>query len=175
MSLPRYPITVERTGRDIAVTLTTRVDAEIEQVFDFTAAEDVLPKVLTGYSPFLPAVVSTSGNTGPWDIPGSSRLVHLKDGSRAVEEVTAYERPTYFAYKSSQFTFALRYLAHGAAGQWWFTDDHGGPKCVGPTPSRQRACSVRSYCRSSPACYGRAICALHFTTRSANSVQALRT
>ena len=41
----------------------------------FVTAEDVLPKVLTGYG-LLPAVVRTSGNTGPWDHPQSVRTVH---------------------------------------------------------------------------------------------------
>jgi hypothetical protein len=90
---------VKRTGREVAVTLQARVDADPERVFDFVAAEGVLPEVLTGYTRFLPAVVGTSGNTGPWDTPGSSRTVHLKDGSTAREEVTGYDRPAYFAYQ----------------------------------------------------------------------------
>jgi hypothetical protein len=126
--LPQYPQAVKRTHRDIAVTLDTRIEAEKSQVFDFIAAEGVLPVVLTGYSPFLPAVVATSGNTGPWDRPGSSRLVHLKDGRTAVEEVTGYNRPDFFSYRSNKFTFALKYLATGAAGEWWFTTDGAGTK-----------------------------------------------
>lgn len=121
--LPTYPMTIQRTGRDIAVTLETRVEGGQSEVFDYVAAEGVLPEVLTGYTPLLPAVVSTSGNTGPWDTPGSSRTVHLKDGNTAREEVTAYDRPKFFAYKTSEFTFALRYLANGATGQWWFSPD----------------------------------------------------
>jgi Polyketide cyclase / dehydrase and lipid transport len=126
--LPQYPLLVKRTHRDIAVTLNTSIEAEKIPVFDFIAAEGVLPVVLTGYSPFLPAVVATSGNTGPWDRPGSSRLVHLKDGSTAVEEVTGYDRPDFFSYKSSKFTFALKYLATGATGEWWFTTDGAATK-----------------------------------------------
>jgi hypothetical protein len=84
----------------------TRIEGGLADVFDFVGAEDVLPKVLTGYG-MLPAVVRTSGNTGPWDKPGSNRLVHLKDGTTAREEVTAYRRPEYFAYKSSEFTCTM--------------------------------------------------------------------
>lgn len=124
-NLPAYPLRVQREGRNIAVTIETRIDADRTRVFDFIAAEGVLPVVLTGYSPFLPAVVATSGNTGPWDQAGSSRLVHLKDGSTAVEEVTEYNRPAFFSYRSSKFTFALKYLATGASGQWWFTASDG--------------------------------------------------
>jgi hypothetical protein len=71
-------------------------------------------------------VVRTSGNTGPWDQPGSARTVHLADGSTAREQVTAYERPVYFAYRTSDYTFALRYLANSAEGQWWFKKDGSG-------------------------------------------------
>jgi hypothetical protein len=102
----------------IAATLETRIEGALAEVFDFVAAEDVLPKVLTGYG-LLPAVVKTSGNTGPWDRPGSSRTVHLSDGTTAREEVTTYRRPEYFAYKTSEYTFALRFLATGATGEWW--------------------------------------------------------
>jgi hypothetical protein len=34
----------------IAVTMDTRVEAALSDVFDFVATEDVLPKVLTGYA-----------------------------------------------------------------------------------------------------------------------------
>lgn len=126
--LSNYSTTIKRSGYNIAVTLEARVEAEQSQVFDYIAGEGVLPEVLTGYTPLLPAVVSTSGNTGPWDIPGSSRIVHLKDGNTAREEVTGYDRPVYFSYKSSEFTFALRYLAVGATGQWWFAADGAATK-----------------------------------------------
>jgi hypothetical protein len=112
-------------GIQIAATLETRVAGAALPVFDFVAAEDVLPKVLTGYG-LLPAVVRTSGNTGPWDLPGSARTVHLADGGTAREQVTAYERPVYFAYRTSDYTFALRYLANSAEGQWWFENDGSG-------------------------------------------------
>jgi SLT domain-containing protein len=47
----------------------------------------------------------------------------MKDGTTAREEVTAYRRPEYFAYKTGEYTFALKYLATGATGEWWFTPD----------------------------------------------------
>jgi hypothetical protein len=119
---------VRRSGKaQISARLEVTIPAGREPVFDFVAAEDVLPKVLTGYG-LLPAVVRTSGNTGPWDRPGSARTVHLADGTTAREQVTAYERPRYFAYRTSDYTFALRYLAKFAEGQWWFEDDANGTK-----------------------------------------------
>src|SRR4051812_30167776 len=97
------------------------VAAPRKAVFAYVTAEDVLPKVLTG-SGFLPAVVSTSGNTGPWDQPGSIRTVHLADGSTAQEEVTSFQSPSYFAYRTSKYTFALKYLSDFATGEWWFDE-----------------------------------------------------
>ena len=42
--------------RDLTVEATMEIDvaAAIEPVFDFVSAEDVLPKVLTGYGPIAP-------------------------------------------------------------------------------------------------------------------------
>ncbi len=126
--IPKYPTSIRRSHHDVAVTLEAQIEAQQTQVFDYIAGEAVLPEVLTGYTLFLPAVVRTSGNTGPWDVPGSSRTVHLKDGNTAREEVTGYDRPVSFSYKSSEFTFALRYLASSATGQWWFTADGAASK-----------------------------------------------
>ena len=68
----------------VAGTIEAHVGADIAMVFDFVAAEDVLPKVLTGYG-LVPAVVRTSGNSGPWDAPGSIRTVHLAGVTTARE------------------------------------------------------------------------------------------
>ncbi len=108
-----------------SVTREAVVSAGSEAAFDFVAAEDVLPKVLTGYG-LLPAVVATSGNTGSWSEPGSRRIVHLADGSTAREEVTRYDRPGHFAYRVSDPTFALRHLMDEARGEWWFDPVEGG-------------------------------------------------
>ena len=119
---------VRRVGKtEISATVEVAILARREPVFDFVTAEDVLPKVLTGYG-LLPAVLRTSGNTGPWDRQGSARTVHLADGTTAREEVTAYERPRYFAYRTSDYTFALRYIAKFAEGRWWFEDDANGTR-----------------------------------------------
>ena len=109
----------------VAITLSTTIRASLEHVFDFVVAEDVLPKVLLGYGP-LPAVSSTSDLHGRWDQPGSYRTVHLADGNTAREEVTDYQRPGYFAYQISNFTFALRHLATKGQGQWWFRSTSEG-------------------------------------------------
>jgi Polyketide cyclase / dehydrase and lipid transport len=90
-------------------------------VFNYVAAEDVLPKVLTGYGP-LPAVVKTSENTGPWTIVGSARRVHLADKSTLQEQLTHYEPSKYFAYRVFNFgNPLLRSLANQGKGEWTFS------------------------------------------------------
>jgi hypothetical protein len=92
---------VDRAARlDVDVTVGLFVPGQIGDVFDFLAEEDVLPKVLTGYG-LVPGVASTSNVSGPWDRPGSTRIVHLLDGSTVNEGLTHYDRPTYFAYRSA--------------------------------------------------------------------------
>ena len=76
---------------------------------------------------FLPGVASTTDTTGPWDVPGSTRIVHLTDGNTVRETVTAATAPDYFAYRLTEFSNPMiRFLVKEARGQWWFTDDGGG-------------------------------------------------
>jgi hypothetical protein len=110
---------------EVAVTRMLFVPAPIGDVFDFVAAEDVLPKILTGYG-LVPGVASTSDVSGPWDRPGSHRIVHLLDGSTVKEGVTHYERPAYFAYRVSDPSFSLRHLMSYARGQFWLAPAEGG-------------------------------------------------
>jgi hypothetical protein len=112
---------------DASVTRNAFVSARIEDVFDFVAAEDVLPKILTGYG-LVPGVASTSEISGPWDRPGSHRIVHLLDGSTVNEGVTEYDRPSYFAYRVSNPSFALRHLMTEARGQFWFAPVQAGTR-----------------------------------------------
>lgn len=110
----------------VAVTRYAVIPGTPEEVFSFIAAEDVLPKVLTGYWP-LPAVVRTSDNTGPWDRPGSARRIHLADGSTVREQVTDHDGPRFFAYRVWEFgNPILRGLADEARGEWTFAAAPGG-------------------------------------------------
>lgn len=111
----------------VKITLTDHVRVPVQDVFRFVTAKDVLPKILLGYGP-LPGVVSTSENTGPWHVPGSYRMVHLKNGSSAREELTDYQPPTYFAYRTSDFTSVLKYVVSQGRGQWWFSPDEQGTR-----------------------------------------------
>lgn len=113
------------TRLDVFVTRELFIPRPIDEVFDFVAAQDVLPKILTGYG-LLPAVTATSDASGPWDRPGSNRVVHFSDGSTAKEGLTDYSHPTYCAYCVSDPSFALKYLMSHARGQWWLAQAPGG-------------------------------------------------
>lgn len=111
---------------EVSITRQAVIPGTPEAVFKFITAEDVLPKVLTGYGP-LPAVVKTSGNTGPWTVPGSARVNHLADGSTVREQVTRYEPSTRFAYRLWEFgNPIINAIATGARGDWTFSPAPGG-------------------------------------------------
>lgn len=111
---------------EVTLTRTAVIPGTPEQVFAFIAAEDVLPRLLTGYGP-LPAVVRTSEHTGAWDVPGSARLIHLADGSTVREQVTQFASPSRFAYRVWAFGHpVLRTLATQARGEWTFVAHESG-------------------------------------------------
>jgi len=129
-TLAEPPLTAARCSLDVAITLKTFYPAPRADVFGFIVAEDVLPKILTGFGP-LPAVVGTAERTGPWDQPGSSRKVILKDGSTVREAVTDHVTGSYFAYRIWDFGHPIvRALASGATGRWWFDTVEGGTQVV---------------------------------------------
>jgi hypothetical protein len=102
----------------VATTVSVRVAAAREPLFDWFIGIE-LPRILTGWGP-VPAVVSTTDQSGPWDTPGSRRTVHLSDGSTAHERVTACERPASFGYTVDGFSGPVRHLADEGRGQWRF-------------------------------------------------------
>jgi hypothetical protein len=105
---------------DVATTVTRRIDEPRDALFArfiTIRLEDILHR----YGP-VPAVTGTSGQTGPWDVVGSSRTVHLADGSSASERVTLCEAPRAFGYTVSGFTNPIRWLAREARGLWVFEE-----------------------------------------------------
>jgi len=103
----------------VATTVSVRVAAAREPLFDWFIPIE-LPRILTGFGP-VPAVVATSEQSGPWDVPGSRRTVHLADGSTAHERVTSCERPAGFGYTVDGFSGPVRHLAREGRGAWTFT------------------------------------------------------
>ena len=124
-----HHVSSARVPNNVPVTREAIIPGPIRDVFDFVAAEDVLPKVLTGYG-LVPGVGHTSDITGPWSEPGSRRIVHLLDGSTVHEGLTRYDRPRYFAYCVSDPSFALRHLMIDAKGEWWFTETDEGSRAL---------------------------------------------
>ena len=101
-----------------------------DRTFAEVVREDVLPEVLTGYGP-LPAVIGTSDRTGPWDLPGSSRIVHLADGTTVREQLTHFDAPNHFAYRVWDFgNPILGGLAGGGRGDWTFRPVSGGTEVI---------------------------------------------
>ena len=76
---------------------------------------------------FMPGVTNTTDTTGPWDTPGSTRIVHLTDGNTVRETVTTATAPDYFAYRLTEFSNPMiKMVCREARGQWWFTDRDNG-------------------------------------------------
>jgi hypothetical protein len=114
--------------RSASRTLTRELDnVGVECVFDVVVAEDVLPKVLRRWGP-IPGVTGTSGLTGPWDTPGSERLVLLQGGSAARERVLSWERPRRFEYRVDRFSNPLGRLVDHALGTWEFSATERGSR-----------------------------------------------
>ncbi len=113
----------------VVTTVTSSIAVPREPFFDWLVPGvffDELGTVLRAAAG-LPGVWRTSGTTGPWDVPGSHRTVHMTDGSSAREEVTAADAPDYFSYVVTDFTQPLiSRLVKEARGQWWFTPENGG-------------------------------------------------
>jgi hypothetical protein len=77
----------------------------------------------------LPGVSRTTGTTGPWDVAGSTRIVHLTDGTTCRETVRTATAPDYFAYRLTEFSSRMiALLVREANGQWWFTDEGSGTR-----------------------------------------------
>jgi hypothetical protein len=108
----------------VPVTVEAVAKASVELTFDAIVPIE-LPKMFLGYGP-LPAVTGTRDLTGEWDHVGATRTVDLADGSSAREEITAYERPRYFAYRLSGFTGSLRALVNDVRGEFWFSAANDG-------------------------------------------------
>jgi hypothetical protein len=108
----------------VSVSASVRVGVPRAALFDWFIPVE-LPRILLGYGP-VPSVVETTGQTGAWDVPGSSRTVHLSDGSTAREQVTECVRPSRFGYRVGEFTGNVRHLASGARGAWTFEEAAAG-------------------------------------------------
>lgn len=76
----------------------------------------------------IPAVVSVSDQSGPWDAVGQTRTLHLSDGSSVVETTTDVDRPGFFAYELTDFTRVFGPLVNHARAEWRFDPVEGGTR-----------------------------------------------
>lgn len=100
-------------------TVERSLNVPVETAFDVIVAADVLPYVLRRWGP-IPGVAGTRDEAGPWDTPGSSRVVVLEDGRTVRETVLAWQRPSHFAYRVAGFEGAAGRFVDHAVGEWWF-------------------------------------------------------
>jgi hypothetical protein len=94
-------------------------DASVEATFDAIIPVE-LPKVFTGYGP-IPAVASTSEQTGDWDAAGQTRTLNLADGSSTHERIDNFERPELFQYTVGPFSGPFGNLIDRAEGEFYMT------------------------------------------------------
>ena len=115
----------------VATTVTATIAAPRKAFYDWLVAGvfyNQLETVLRDEAG-LPGVTRTTGTTGAWDVAGSTRIVHLSDGTTCRETVRTATAPDYFAYRLTEFSSRIiRMLVREANGQWWFTDDGGGTR-----------------------------------------------
>ena len=104
-------------GSNLLVTaaLGALVENDVETVFDFTVAEDVVTKFLKGE----PAVTGYEIMQGPWGQPGAFRWTYFgKDKAR--EQVNFIQRPYLFDYQLTEYTSELKDLVDLAVAQFLF-------------------------------------------------------
>ncbi|QWT24621.1 hypothetical protein KPL76_04360 [Subtercola sp. PAMC28395] len=88
--------------------------------------------LFTGYAKVLPAVVGLSDFSGPYDVIGAHRTVHLSDGGSFRETIVGYERPDadhaigHFDYNVSLFTGVLSSLVSDATARWTYAPGSAG-------------------------------------------------
>ena len=101
-SFPKLPHVEAGTNLVVLNALEAVVQNNVERVFDFIVAEDVV--VLFRKS--SPAIVAVEEQTGTWNHPGASRIIVMDNGNRFRESIIAYQRPYLFHYMLTEFSGA---------------------------------------------------------------------
>src|SRR5689334_14897473 len=113
------------------------VSVWVQTTFDFSAKEvyqhldkcgNSLSNFMKRYGP-VPGVLSTEILSGNWGEPGSKRLVHMDDGSTAMDHMLRVDAPHFFSYEVVNFTSMLRLLVDKVYGEWNL-DEVGGKTFV---------------------------------------------
>ena len=95
--------------------------APIGEVFDLVVATPP-PEFYPSFGP-LPAVRRVSDQTGPFTEVGSSRMLHLSDGSSVTETVVEIDTPRFHSYRLTGFTKLFGNLVDHAVAEWSFVPE----------------------------------------------------
>lgn len=104
----------------ITITTIATVNRSQEEVFSYVVPIP-LPHIFKKYK-FLPGV-SRTNEKAKWITAGLTRTVFTDDGKTAIEELLTVNPNSYFDYRVSKFTSALRFLISHVNGSWVFEQD----------------------------------------------------
>ena len=109
--------------RPVAITQSIIVHAPRPRVFDL--AISITPSEFIKPTLVLPGIQSTEGPSR-WTASGDLRRHVLTDGAAIEEELTAFAKDEYYAYRISGFEDPFARLVSGAYAKWRF--DWQGPE-----------------------------------------------
>jgi Polyketide cyclase / dehydrase and lipid transport len=101
----------------ISITTIATVNNSQEKVFNYVVPIP-LNQIFQKYK-FLPGVTGTDEKE-KWITAGLTRTVFTDDGNTAYEELLTVTPNSYFSYRISKFTSALRFLISCVNGSWVF-------------------------------------------------------
>lgn len=132
--------------KPVPVTVTATAKVPPQRCFDAIIPID-LTRMMRGYGP-LPAVTGVRDQVGPWDAPGSTRVVELADGNETPERIVAVAIPEAFHYRVGPFTGPLGKVVDHVDGSFLFDAAEGGTTAISWTyafrPLRGRSLLVRA-------------------------------
>jgi len=105
----------QKTNLLVTAAVGAIVENNVETVFDFTVAEDVITEFLKSE----PEVTGYDILQGPWGQPGANRWVYFGD-EKAKEQVNWIQRPYLFDYQLTEFTSDLKEMVDLAVAQFLF-------------------------------------------------------
>ncbi|MEV4420058.1 SRPBCC family protein [Patulibacter sp. NPDC049589] len=132
--------------KSVPVTVTATARVSPQRCFDAIVPID-LAAMMQGYGP-LPAVRGTRDQVGPWDTPGSTRVVELADGNELSERIVAVASPEAFHYRVGPMTGPLGRVVDHIDGSFLLSQGPAGSTEVSWTydfrPRRGAALAVRA-------------------------------
>jgi hypothetical protein len=110
--------------RPVSTCQTILVQANLRHAF--ATAAGIEGKALAQKTLLLPGIERSEGDPPPWARVGETRRHLLTDGTSVHEELTAFARDEYYAYRITDFEGTFGKLVSEALGEWRF--DWRGPE-----------------------------------------------